>query len=228
MDKTVESNNGSAFLRGLTTESANPSKKGKRLIAALHIGSAVGFVPGGLLYFETRKYIGDHHNEMDSDTFLKWFKNILPSLDDNAVIVMNNASCHSVKLEQLPNASWKKCEIIKWLEDKGKEISEDMVKAELLQIVALQKNRFDKYVIDEMAKQDNKTVLRLPPYYCELNPIEMVWSMVKEYVKNNNKTFLKDVKLLLEQGINQMTTEYWSNFIRQVRNEKKRCGRSTI
>jgi len=79
-----------------------------------------------------------------------------------------------------------------------------MVKAELLQIVALEKYKFDKYVINDIAKQDNKTILRLPPYYCELNPIEMVWSMVmlKGYVKSNNNTFkIQDVKLLLEQGI---------------------------
>lgn len=220
MDKTVVSSNESAFLRGLTTESVNPNKKGERLIAALHIGSAAGFVSGGLLYFETKKYIGDHHNEMDGDTFLKWFKNILPLLDDNAVIVMDNASCHSMKLEQVPNATWKKPEIIKWLENKGKEISEDMVKAELLQIVALQKNRFDKYIVDEIANQDNKTILRLPPYHCELNPIKMVWSMIKEYIKSNNKS--KDVKLLLEQSIKQVTAEHWSNFIRQVRDKEKK------
>lgn len=223
MDKTVESNNEDAFFLGLTTESVKSSKKGEQLIAALHIGSAAGFVPGGLLYFESKKYIGDQHNKMDGNMFLKWFKNILPSLDDNAVIVMDNASCRSMKLEQLPNATWKKPEIIKWLEDKGKEVSEDMVKAELLQIVALQKDRFDKYIIDEVAKQDNKTILRLPPYHCELNPIEMVWSMVKEYIKSNNTTFkIKDVKLLLEQGVNQVTAEHWSNFIRQTRDQEKR------
>jgi len=87
-----------------------------------------------------------------NDTFIEWFKNILPSLDDNAVIVMNNVSYHFVKLEKLLNTSWRKTEIIKWLEGKEKKISETMVNVELLQFVALQKDRFDKYVIDEMVK----------------------------------------------------------------------------
>ncbi|XP_071632141.1 uncharacterized protein [Temnothorax longispinosus] len=206
----------------LTTRRTNPSGKGK-LFIVLHIGSAAGFVPGGLLCIESKKHTGDYFDEMNGDTFHEWFKNILPSLDDNAVIVMDNAPYHSVKVEELPNASWRKDEIIKWLEDKGKEISETMVKAELLQIVTLHKDRFDKYVTDEMAKQADKTVLRLPPYHCELNPIEMVWSMVKGYVKINNNTFkTQDVKLLLEQGIERVTTEHWNNFIKQVRDKEKK------
>ncbi|XP_029671493.1 uncharacterized protein LOC115240469 [Formica exsecta] len=160
---------------------------------------------------------------MNGDTFHEWFKNILPSLDDNAVIVMDNAPYHSVKLEKLPNTSWKKAEIIQWLENKGNEISESMVKVELLQIVAQQKNKFDKYVVDEMAKEDNKTILRLPPYHCELNPIEIVWSMVKGYVKSKNNTFkIQDVKLLLEQGVDRVTAEHWTNFIKHVTNEEKK------
>ncbi|XP_012216994.1 uncharacterized protein [Linepithema humile] len=220
IEETVKPKKG-AFLRGLSEEPTNPSGKGKRLLIVLHIGSAAGFVPGGLLCFES-KHTGVYHDEMN-DTFLEWFKSILPLLDNNAVIVMDNALYHSVKVEKLPNTSWKKAEIMKWLEGKGKEISETMVKAELLQVVALQKNKFDKYVIDEMAKQDNKTVLRLPPYHCELNPIEMVWSMVKEYVKSNTDSFeIQDVKLLVEQGVNRVTSEHWSNFIRHVRNEEKK------
>lgn len=221
IDKTIKSKK-DAFLRGLTTGPANPSGKGKRLIV-LHIGSVAGFVPGGLLCFESKKHTGDYHDEMNGDTFHEWFKNILPSLDDNAVIVMDNAPYHSVKLEKLPNTSWKKAEIIQWLENKGNEISESMVKVELLQIVAQQKNKFDKYVVDEMAKEDNKTILRLPPYHCELNPIEMVWSMVKGYVKSNNNTFkIQDVKLLLEQGVDRVTAEHWTNFIKHVTSEEKK------
>ncbi|GJQ75306.1 hypothetical protein Trydic_g23492 [Trypoxylus dichotomus] len=36
-------------------------------------------------------------------------------------------------------------------------------------------------VIDEMVGESGLTILRLPPYPCNLNPIEMVWAEVKEY-----------------------------------------------
>lgn len=41
---------------------------------------------------------------------------------------------------------------------------------------------------DEEANLHNKTVLRLPPYHCELNPIEVIWALVKTYVSEKNKT----------------------------------------
>ena len=33
-----------------------------------------------------------------------------------------------------------------------------------------------KYAVDEMAKASGHEVVRLPPYHCELNPIELAWS----------------------------------------------------
>ncbi|CAH4034426.1 unnamed protein product [Pieris brassicae] len=60
------------------------------------------------------------------------------------------------------------------------------------------------YVIDEMAKAAGVEVLRLPPYHCELNPIELVWADVKGYVARNNTTFkMVDVKKLLQEGLNR-------------------------
>lgn len=56
-DKTVQSCK-DAFLKGLTTGASNPTGKGKRLIV-LHIGSEDGFVPGGLLSFESKKNTND-------------------------------------------------------------------------------------------------------------------------------------------------------------------------
>lgn len=97
-----------AFLKGLsTTGPKNSSGKGKRLII-VHIGSADGFADGGLLNFESKKNSTDYHDEMNGDTFYEWFCGVLPRLKDNAVIVMDNASYHSVKKDAIPTISWKK------------------------------------------------------------------------------------------------------------------------
>ncbi|XP_011692512.1 PREDICTED: uncharacterized protein LOC105452789 isoform X2 [Wasmannia auropunctata] len=200
--ETVKFNKDASFHR-LTAKPAGPSEEDKLLF--LHIGSAAGFVPDGLLCFPSTAE-NYYSNEITVNLFHKWFKRILPSLDDNAVIVMDNAPHHCAKVEKLPDISWKKGEIIKWLESKGKEVSaETMAKAELLHIVAQQKNKFDKYIIDEMAKQEGKTVLRLPPYHSDLNPIEIIWSMIKKSIKSsNNNGNAEDVKLLVEQGVSQI------------------------
>ncbi|KAJ8911544.1 hypothetical protein NQ315_012797 [Exocentrus adspersus] len=61
---------------------------------------------------------------------------------------------------------------------------------------------------DEMAASRQITVLRLPPYHCELNPIELVWAQVKGDVARNNTSFkLSDVKILLENSLERLNRQ---------------------
>lgn len=57
-----------------------------------------------------------------------------------------------------------------------------MLKAELTNFVTTEKAarpELEKHRVDALAKQHEHVVLRLPPYHCELNPIELVRSQVK-------------------------------------------------
>lgn len=221
VDKTIKSHR-DAFLQGLTTGSKNPTGKGKRLIV-LHIGSEDGFVAGGLLCFESKKNSSDYHDEMNGETFYDWMESILPRLKENCVIVMDNASYHSVKLDKAPTSSTKKADIIKWLEDKGEIIDRPMIIPQLMAIVQRIKPLHDKYVIDELLKEHGRAILRLPPYHCELNPIELAWSSVKNYVRMNNTTYkLPEVKNLLHEGIDHVSPDMWKNFIRHTKKEEEK------
>ncbi|CAI6374565.1 unnamed protein product [Macrosiphum euphorbiae] len=216
VDTTVASTR-DAHLRGLTTGQKAPSGKGKRLIV-LHIGSSDGFVPGGLLCFESKTNSADYHDEMNGDTFYEWFVKTLPLLKPNAIIVMDNASYHSVKKQKIPVRSWKKQAIIDWLESKGVIVTHPIVKNDLMKKVYKIKKHHDTYVIDEYAKDNGTLVLRLPPYHCELNPIELAWSSVKSYVRTHNNTFkLKDVMELLKKGVEHVSPDMWKNFIEHVK-----------
>lgn len=77
------------------------------------------------------------------------------------------------------------------------------------------------YVVDNMAKYAGHTVLRLPPYHCELNPIELSWAIVKSYVKQHNTTFkFDDIKIFLNTAIERVTCENWQNYIQHVITEE--------
>ncbi|XP_008184551.1 uncharacterized protein LOC103309835 [Acyrthosiphon pisum] len=110
VDKTIQSKH-DAFNRGLTTDATNPTGTGKRLIV-LHIGSHKGFLEGRLLCFLSKKNSGDYHDEMNGDHFHEWFQSIIPRLEQNSVIVMDNAPYHSVKTEKIPTSSSKKDDIL--------------------------------------------------------------------------------------------------------------------
>lgn len=75
--------------------------------------------------------------------------------------------------------------------------------------------------MDELAKEYGIEVLRLPPYHCELNSIELVWAQVKGYVARHNKTYkLKDVEELLKQGLLEVTAEKWKKCVSHVIKEE--------
>lgn len=72
---------------------------------------------------------------MNGESFCDWLEGVLPRLKDNAVIVMDNAPYHSVKLDKCPIINWRKADIIQWLESKGEVIDPTMIILELLEIV---------------------------------------------------------------------------------------------
>ncbi|XP_050064711.1 uncharacterized protein LOC126553608 [Aphis gossypii] len=149
-------------------------------------------------YVLSQKKTTDYHEEMNGDTFYNWMKNVIPRLKENCVIIMDNTPYHSVKKEKIPNTTTKKTDIIQWLQDKGEVINRPMVIPELLDRVKILRPQYEKYLIDDLAETHNRTILRLPPYHCELNPIELEWANVKDHVKKNNTSYkLSDVKTLL-------------------------------
>lgn len=148
---------------------------------------------------------------------------VLPSLKDNAVIIMDNAPYHSVKTEKCPTTNWTKADIVQWLESKGEIIDQSIIIVELLDVVKRLKPQYSKYVIDEMVRIHNKTILRLPPYHCELNSIELARLVVKNHVKANNKIFkLLDVQKLLVEGVEKVDATMWKNFISYTIGEEDR------
>ncbi|KAE9525310.1 hypothetical protein AGLY_014378 [Aphis glycines] len=222
VDTTMKSS-GETFIEGKTKEQKEPSGKGKRLIV-LHIGSTDGFVPGGLLCFESKTNSINYHDDLNSDIFYDWFERILPLLKENAVIVMDNASHHSVKKIQMPTKSWKKQNIIDWLESKGEIVKHPVLKIDLLKKVRQLRQYDDEDVLDEYAKDYQKLVMRLPPYHCGLNPIKLAMRIsVKNYVGTHNTTYeLKDVIELLKKGLENVTPEMWTNFVGHVIEEEEK------
>lgn len=207
--------------RDHSTGPVNPPGEGKCLIV-VHIGSEDGFVPGGLLCFESKRNGKDFHDEINGDFFHYWLNSVLPGLEENALIIMDNAPCHCVKLDECPTINWRKTDIMQWLESKGEVIDPSMITPELLGIVERLKPTYSKYVVDQIVRLHNKEVLRLPPNHCELNPIELAWSVVKDHVKSNNKTFkLPDMIKSLIEGTEKVDARTWKNLISHIIKEEK-------
>lgn len=189
-----------------------PTGKGGRHIL-LHAGSADGFIPNSLLCFESKTGSADYHEEMNGDVFVQWFKDqFLPNLQNNSVIVMDNASYHSMQSERVPTMNSRKGEMQTWLSANDIPWGEHMIKAQLYTLIQRNKPRNIRHVIDELANEHGHHVLRLPPYHCELNPIELIWAQIKGDIARNNKTFkMKDVHELLIEAISKVSPANWAS-----------------
>lgn len=117
---------------------------------------------------------------------------------------------------QRPTSNWRKNELREWLCSKNVECAPTMLRVDLLELA--KRNMPPKsYVVDNLATAAGHTLLRLPPYHCALNPIELVWADVKGYIARKNVTFtFPDLQGLLAEGISQVTPEKWKKCIDHV------------
>uniref|UniRef100_A0A8D8Y8V6 Tc1-like transposase DDE domain-containing protein n=1 Tax=Cacopsylla melanoneura TaxID=428564 RepID=A0A8D8Y8V6_9HEMI len=195
-----------------------PTGKGGRLII-LYAGSSEGFIPGVADIFRSKK-TGDYHEEMNSDHFKEWFEfKLLQNLKKPTVIVMDNGSYHSKILDRAPTANSKKAEIISWLVNHGVPSANDtMRKVELMELVKLKKPSCTRYEIDTIAEHHGHRVIRLPPYHCHFNPIELIWANVKGQVRRQNTSFtLGEVERLTHKAIHNVSAAEWDKVVEHTK-----------
>ena len=184
-----------------------PSGKGERLIVVNAI-TLDGWVNNAQLVFEAKKKTGDYHGQMDYGNFSKWFaEQLLPNIPENSIIIMDNASYHNTTEENtFPKSNAKKEYLRKWLDDKGIPWGEDLLKAELY---ALCKSFEPKpeYRIDKIAEASGHSILRTPQYHPELQPIEICWGVVKNYMAKHCDFTLRNFRNNLPSAFSQVTSK---------------------
>ena len=68
-----------------------------------------------------------------------------------------------------------------------------------------------RYVTNEMCANAGVKLLRLPPYHCEFNPIELVWAKSNaEVAKRNVQYKLNDSMRIMKEEACKCDAEYWT------------------
>ncbi|CAC5395126.1 unnamed protein product [Mytilus coruscus] len=156
-----------------------PLGKGQRFVV-LHAGYENGFLKGCYLVFKGISTDGrDYHTEMNSKIFEQWIeKQLVPALPQKSLIVMDNASYHSMRVEgtKPPTSNSRKGDMIDFLNKLGVEFDMKKTKPKIYEII--KSETIDPvYKVDEFLKKKGHEVLRLPPDHCEFNPIELIWGI---------------------------------------------------
>lgn len=196
-----------------------PCSRGHRIII-LHAGSTNGWIPGTLLLSakNIKRSNADYHQDMTADLFEKWFKDcLIPNLPPHTVIIMDNASYHSRQINKVPTMGSRKDAIINYLVSNYVPIHAKYSKKILMKIVNEIKGE-KTYATDTFAKEHGHEVLRLPPYYCILNPIELIWAELKKKVRraNTSPNLNAAVVDLVRTSASEIGEDSWKNCMEHV------------
>lgn len=150
---------------------------------------------------------------------MKWVETqLIPNLPPNAVLIVDNASYHNVTVEPNITSANLKSDMIKWLQTRNIPFDDKLTKPQLYQIIQNNKYKYPpQYKLDRLLEAHGHKVLRLPPYHPELNPIEKIWALVKNWVASRNTKFtLGEVEALTRQRFSELPAEEWTKICRHV------------
>jgi len=117
---------------------------------------------------------------MNHAYYKKWLQEkLIPNLESKSVIVVDNASYHNVQLNRHPTSNTRKGEMLFWLDKHGRRYRSNMTKADLYYLIKMHKPQYETFAIDCSLADHGHTVIRLPPYHADLNPIEKIWGIMK-------------------------------------------------
>lgn len=194
-----------------TTQNKSTNKICERVMI-IHAGSETGFVPNAL-FMKT----STDNKDMNYEDYEQWVRNVLiPNLSPYSVIVLGNAPYHNVTFDDPPNSISRKSEMESWLRERGISYSSTMLKPQLYNLISLQKEKFKKYKIDQLLKEHNQTVLRLPPFHSDLNAIELVWAEIRQYVAENNTDDADRIMMLVREKVEILESD-WSDLCGKIK-----------
>ena len=107
-----------------------------------------------------------------------------------------------------------------WLDNHGITYDSKDLKKDFFKLIQ-SCNATTVYQTDCIAARYGHEVVRLPIAHCEFNPIEMAWSIVKDYIMKNNTTFkLTDAQALIPLAFHQVTGTVWERLCEHVKKVK--------
>lgn len=161
---------------------------------------------------------GNYHKEMNNENYEKWLKNqLIPNLPSNSVLVVDNAPYHNKYIEKPPNSNTRKQDMLNWLTTRDIPVNPNLTKPRIYDIILKHKHEHIEYSIDKILAGQGHSVLRLPPYHPDFNPIENIWSQLKQYVAQRNVDMnMTTVRNLLQEKVNMIGSEEWRKVCQHV------------
>jgi len=197
-----------------------PSGVGPRLIV-VHAVTHGGWVDGAQLVFQAKKRTGDYHGQMNWENFSRWFtEQLLSSIPKNSLIILDNAGYHNVLGgERFPTSASRKDELREWLTRNGHPWRDDMLRSELFE-ECVKHAPVPEFRLDLLAATEGHKILRTPQYHPELQPIEICWAVVKNYMADNCDFTMTGLRNRLPEAFAKVTAATCTKIVAEVRTKE--------
>lgn len=141
-----------------------------------------GFIEGSLCTFFPQKadaLKGDHRKVFNGKT-ITWFSNqLLANLKQPSLIILYNESYHLAYGEGFPKCGkLKRSDVVEYLVDKNKKLMNMSVLKLNFQMKKYIRRKV-KYECVRLSEEKGHIVLYTPPYQSDLQPIEIIWELIK-------------------------------------------------
>ena len=160
---------------------------------------------------------------INAAVFKDYFVNcVIPFLKPRSIIILDNARYHKRYPVNTfkPTMAANKAQLQDYISSQDESICIQKSKKELIEI-SIDFFKKTKNEIQEIAESHGHTVLYLPPYHPELNPIEYTWSYVKRLAAETPSYSLSTLsKETLPSAFSSLSPQTVQNFFNHVQNQE--------
>ncbi|KAF0708863.1 hypothetical protein AaE_013064 [Aphanomyces astaci] len=171
-----------------------------------------------------RKQTKDYHGMFNHEYYLGWFQRLLDELDANnirnTIIVMDNAAYHKCRPADTPAFKSRKLE----LQQACDRFSVNWTPSDLKSVLWAKVKPFVgaiKPMVVTMAEAAGHEIYYSPPHHSNLQPIEVVWAIIKENVgrQYQDDTTFHDVGQRLDTACASLTSHAIFGCIRKAEHD---------
>ena len=172
----------------------------------------------------------DEVHSMDKNYFVAWMESTSNTLRSERgipakiAIIIDNTTWHN-KLtpeSEPPKRAWAKQLTVDWLTKQNIKFETCMTKFELIQL-AFSKLPPKQYIVDKIVNKYDIEIVRIPVKLYVLNPIELAWAGLKNYVRKQNVRFsLNEVAQLCNEWLAACDPENAANYFAHVYKHEER------
>ncbi|CAF2989381.1 unnamed protein product [Rotaria sp. Silwood2] len=142
---------------------------------------------------------------------------------------MDNARWHNELTDEtkMPKRTWAKAQVIQWLNDHKVQYLDIYTKAKLLELADVYAPK--KFKTHVAAAKFDVEILCLPVRHYMLNQIEIAWTEMKIFIRNNNVTYsLEDVSVWVTAWMAACDMKMASSFIEHTRKYEETFKRAIV